>query len=106
MPTTLADVLITQVESLAERLTSLFPWVKELTAQDQVAFLADLTAAYGQMVHDGDRTALLTVLEDWEATAQVLRAPDVAHHLQGPKAATEYVPWETVDADLPRDPAP
>jgi hypothetical protein len=105
MPTTLADVLATQVESLAEQLTRVLPWVKELTTQDQVALLADLTAAYRQMQQDGDRTALLTVLEDWEATAYVLRAPGVAHHLQVPKAATEYVPWEMVDADLPRDPA-
>ena len=106
MPTTLADVLITQVEALAERLASLFPWVKELTAQEQVAFLADLTAAYGQMVQGGDRTALLTVLEDWEATVQVLRRPPLAHHLGAAKPSTDYVPWETVDADLPRDPAP
>ena len=84
MPTTLADVMATHVESLAEQLTHLLPWVKELTAQEQVALLADLTAAYGQMAQDGDRTALLTVLEDWEATAQVLRDPDVAHHLQTP----------------------
>ena len=106
MPTTLADVLVTQVESLAEQLTRLLPWVKDLPAHDQVALLADLTGAYGQMMQDGDRAALLTVLEDWEATAHVLRDPVVAHHLQAPTVATEYVPWETVDADLPRDPAP
>jgi hypothetical protein len=106
MPTTLADVLATQVEALAEQLTRVLPWVKELTAQEQVALLADLTAAYQQMRHDGNHTALLTVLEEWEATAQVLLTPGVAHHLQAPKAATEYVPWETVDAELPRDPAP
>ena len=106
MPTTLADVLATHVASLAEQLTHLLPWVKELEAAEQVALLADLTTAYGQRGPDGDRTALLTVLEDWEATVQVRRDPALASHLRTPAPAEEYVPWETVDADLPRHPTP
>jgi hypothetical protein len=104
MPTTLA--VITQVETLLAQLVRLLPWVQDLSDQDQGVFLADLTAAYKQVVQDGDRTPLVTVVEDWEATVQVLRDPTLAQHVQTPKPATEYVPWETVDADLPRDPAP
>jgi hypothetical protein len=107
MQTTLADVLVTHIDTLAGQLAHVLPWVKHLNASEQAELLADLAQACVQVRHSGDAQALMTVLEDWEATALLVSDEPFVGHLQAPKTPHEYIAWEEVlRADVPGDSAP
>ena len=107
MQTTLADVLMTHIDTLAGQLAHVLPWVKHLNASEQVELLADLTQACVQSRRTGDHQTLMTVLEDWEATALLVSDASLVGRLQAPKASHDYVAWEDVfRAGIPGDAAP
>src|SRR5215471_1706143 len=106
MQTTLADVLVTHIDMLAGQLAHVLPWVKYLNTSEQAELLADLAQACVQVRHNGDAQALMTVLEDWEATALLVSNKSLADDLQAPKASHEYIAWEVLRADIPGDSAP
>jgi len=106
MQTTLADVLVTHIDTLAGQLAHVLPWVKHLNACEQVELLADLAQECVQVRRTGDHQALVAVLEDWEATALLVSDKSLADELQSPKAPHEYIAWEVLHADIPGDSAP
>jgi hypothetical protein len=106
MQTTLADVLMTHIGTLAGQLAHVLPWVKYLNAREQVELLADLAQACVQVRLTGDHQALMVALEDWEATALLVNDTSLADRLQTPQASDEYISWEALRADIPGDSAP
>ena len=107
MQTTLADVLVTHIDTLAGQLAHVLPWVKHLNASEQVELLADLAQACVQARRTGDHQALVAILEDWEATALLVSDEPFVGRLQAPKASHEYIAWkEILRADVSGDSAP
>lgn len=106
MQTTLVDVLMTHIDTLAGQLAHTLPWVKHLNASEQVELLADLAQACVQARRTGDHQALMAVLEDWEATALLVSDESFVDRLQAPQAPHEYIAWEALRADIPGDAAP
>ena len=106
MQTTLADVLMTLIDTLAGKLTHVLPWVKHLNACEQVELLADLAQACVHARRSGDHQALMTALEDWEATALLVSDTSLVHRLQTSQPPHEYIAWEALRADIPSDSAP
>jgi hypothetical protein len=106
MQTTIADVIATHIEVLANQLAHVLPWVKHLNEDERAALLADLAQACTQVRQTGESQALLEVLEDWEATAQLLSDTRLRDRLQSPTTEQDYVPWEVVRADVPGHTAP
>ena len=106
MKTTIADVLVTHVEALAQQLTHVLPWVKQLTDDERVELLADLAQACTHVRHTGQTQALLEVLEDWEATAYLVQDSHLIARLQATATEQDAIPWEVVRADVPGHPAP
>jgi hypothetical protein len=106
MQTTIADVIVTQMEALANHLANVLPWVKHLNDDERAELLADLAQARIQVRQTGHSQVLLEVLEDWEATAQVVGDTRLMARLQTPILEQDYTPWETIRADIPGDPAP
>ena len=106
MQTTLADVLVTHIEALAGQLANVLPWVKHLDTNEQAELLADLAQACVQVRRTGDHQEIVTILEDWEATALLVSNKSLADDLQAPKASHEYIAWEVLRADIPGDSAP
>ena len=92
MHTTIADTLVTQLGALADQLVHVLPWVKQLTEDERVAFLADLAQACVQVRHTGQPQPLLEVLEDWEATAQTLGDKQLTERLLSPVTVHDYTP--------------
>ncbi len=72
MYTIIVDMMMTHLETLANQLAHILPWVKSLNEDERVNLLADLAQACVQARQTGQSQALLEVLEDWEATAQAL----------------------------------
>ena len=107
MQTTLADVLVTHIDTLAGQLAHVLPWVKHLNASEQAELLADLAQACVQVRRTGDHQALMAILEDWEATALLVSDESFVDRLQASQAPHEYIAWEEVlRADIPGDAAP
>ena len=92
MPTTIADMLVTQLGALADQLAHVLPWVKHLTEDERAVLLADLSQACVHVRQTGDTQPLLDLLEDWEATAQVVRDEQLAAHLLAPINTHDYTP--------------
>jgi hypothetical protein len=105
LQTTITDVLVTHVEALAQQLTYVLPWVKQLTEAERVELLADLAHACTHIRHTGQTQALLEVLEDWEATAHLVQDSHLMAHLQATATQQDTIPWEVVRADVPGHPA-
>jgi hypothetical protein len=92
MPTTITDMLVAQLGALADQLAHVLPWVKQLTEEERVALLADLAQACVQVRQTGHAQPLLEVLEDWEATAQVVGDKQLTDRLLSPITAQDYTP--------------
>ena len=90
MQTTLADVLMTHImthiDTLAGQLAHVLPWVKHLNASEQVELLADLAQACVQARCTGEHQALVAALEDWEATAMLVKDEPFVGRLQALRA--------------------
>src|SRR2546428_7800839 len=97
---TIVDMMMTHLETLANQLAHILPWVKSLNADDRASLLADLAQTCVQVRQTGQSQALLEVLEDWEATAQALGDKPLMDHLLSPTTSQDYKPWEAIRADI------
>jgi hypothetical protein len=92
MYTTIADMLVTHLGALADQLAHVLPWAKQLTEDERTALLADLAQACVQARQTGQPQLILEVLEDWEATAQVVGDTHLTDRLLSPIAVQDYTP--------------
>jgi hypothetical protein len=106
MQTTIADVMATHLEVIANQLAHVLPWVKHLGDEERVTLLADLAQACVQVRQTGHPQALLEVLEDWEATAQCLGDTLLTSRLLAPMTEQDAIPWEDLRASVPGHPTP
>ena len=92
MQTTIADVILTHMDTLASQLTHVVPWVKHLSDDERAEFLADLAQACVHVRHTGQRETLVEVFEDWEATAQCVGDKQLTDRLLASMADQDYAP--------------
>ena len=97
---TVVDMMMTHLETLANQLAHILPWVKSLNQDDRASLLADLAQACVQVRQTGQSQALLEVLEDWEATAQALDNKHLENRLLSPTTTQDYTSWEATRADI------
>lgn len=73
-------------------------WIKCLSPLHLRLFVVDLhTALSNALIHKEDGEALVRVLEDWEATAEVDADPELAKKLKTPPAKKTYREWKPPD---------
>jgi hypothetical protein len=106
MQTTIADVLMTHLEALANQLAHLLPWVKHLNEEERATLLADLTQASMQVRQTGEPQVLLDILEDWEATARCVSDKHLTDRLLASTSEQDYTPWEAIRANVPGQTTP
>lgn len=82
-------------------LTTFFPWVKYLDADEQREFFDALLSAVQTTLQKKDVSILQQVIEDWRATAQVNANPKLSKILQEPLTEADLIPWEEARASLP-----
>ena len=97
---TIVDMMMTHLETLANQLAHILPWVKSLNEDDRASLLADLAQACVQVRQTGQSQVLLEVLEDWEATAQAVDDKHLVDCLLSPTTTQDYTPWEAIRADI------
>jgi hypothetical protein len=100
MHTTIVDMMMTHLETLANQLAHSLPWVKALNEDDRASLLADLAQACVQVRQTGQSQALIEVLEDWEATVQALGDKHLMDRLLAPTTTHDCTPWEAIRADI------
>src|SRR5215831_17732966 len=100
MYTTIVDMMMTHLATLANELAHSLPWGKSLNEDDRASLLADLAQACVQVRQTGQSQALLEVLEDWEATVQALEDEHLMDRLLSPTTTQDYTPWEAIRADI------
>jgi hypothetical protein len=105
MYTTIVDVMMTHLETLANQLAHILPWVKSLNEDERAELLADLAQACAQGRHTGQSQVLLAVLEDWEATAQAVGDKQLTDRLLSSTTVQDYTPWEAIRANIPGETA-
>ena len=60
-------------------------WVDDLDALHLRLFAVELADALKGAMLTGDAAALVALVEDWEATAEVIASPEVAAEIRRPK---------------------
>ncbi len=77
-----------------------FPWLRLLPAGERSRFFADLFLALGQALGERDWSVVENLVARWQATAEVLAVPELAHVLSEPIGAGEWEDWDDVEAAL------
>ena len=65
-------------------------WVEELTPLQMRLFAVELSDALKDCLITGDYRQLVTVIEGWEATAEVMRSPEMMAAIKRPVDLDEY----------------
>jgi hypothetical protein len=105
MHTTMADMLLTHLGTLADQLAHVLPWAEHLNTDERTELLADLAQACLQARQTGQSAALQEVLEDWEATAQAVDKP-LTNCVLASLTEQDYTPWEAIRANIPGQTTP
>lgn len=69
----------------AEELPASLCWVEDLTPLQVRLFAVDLSDALKDSLITGDHRQLVTVIEGWEATAEVMSSPEIMAEIARPK---------------------
>lgn len=70
--------------ALGDPLLSVLPWAAFLPEGDRNAFVQEVSETLHACASTGRYTALATLLEDWQGTAEIWADPDLAGSLSGP----------------------
>jgi len=76
-----------------------FPWFTDLDQTERQQFHADLIKVLAMCVMQGDWTTLDELLEDWQATAEANRTPDLQDTWEQRGCTEDYEPMEIPRAD-------
>ena len=88
--------LVEQTRELWERdeLPEGLRWIGDLTPLHQRFFYGDLQYQWGRYCASQDAKSLLEFLEDWQATAEVDRNPELAAYLLNSEDQGEFEEWK------------
>ncbi|GIK44042.1 MAG: hypothetical protein BroJett011_78750 [Chloroflexota bacterium] len=81
----------------ALNLPETFEWLAEFNPNEIAQFLNELMTAIGQAEVDGDWHIVLTLIEAWQETAELLADPD--HELIVAEARAQYQADEVISAE-------
>lgn len=95
----------TQVPPLVRGSEDVFPWLRELNAEQLDEFYLDLFSALRQALQERSLEPIATTLESWQATAEVLADADLTAILTESTEADEWDDWDDVEAALFNTPA-
>ena len=90
----------TQVLPLVRRSEDVFPWLRELDAEQLGQFYFDLFSALRQALQERSLEPVAATLESWQATAEVLADADLTAILTEPTEADEWENWDDVETTL------
>ncbi len=77
----------------------IFPWFADLDQAECQQFHTDLITVFARCVRQGDWTALDELLEDWQATAEANRTPDLRNTWEQRGHTKDYEPMEIPRAE-------
>ena len=69
------------IERFASSLVETVPWATALPGQDRERFVAECAEVLRSCATAGDYSAFAELVEDWRATAEVHRDPELARRL-------------------------
>lgn len=75
-------------------------WLKHLSKKDQMAFSRELLETVMLACTQGNWDAVPQLMDDWQATAEILADPELTAILTEPVENQELIPWEQVRASL------
>jgi len=78
-------------EFLKEKPSSTFPWVEYLPDNEKLTFHRELMNRALKSVDTGDWAQLEYLIEDWKATAEVERSPELSKRLREKDDPSKYV---------------
>ena len=84
--------VITLKRPLAE--SAVFPWLGELDDEEQQEFLHEFVDIFAHCSTAGDWAQLEEILEDWQATAEAHRNPELLEAWRTRGRSEDYVPME------------
>jgi len=75
-----------------------FPWLKDLDEEEQSEFCREFAGTFAKCLATGQWTDFDQLLEDWQATAEARRNPDLLEAWRTRGHPEDYVPVESLDA--------
>ena len=78
-------------EFLNEKTSSAFPWVEYLPDNEKLTFHRELMERALKSIVTGDWAQLEYLIEDWKATAEVERSPELSKRLREKDDPSKYV---------------
>lgn len=76
----------------------IFPWLKDMDREDRQEFCREIIETFAECLAKGKWDGLEELLEDWEATTETNRNPEVIEAWRMRGDHKEYVPVEAPDA--------
>ena len=67
-------------------------WIDDLTPSQVRLFATEIADAARDAMRTGDYSKVVTILEGWEATAEVMSSPEIVAALTRPLDEREYRP--------------
>jgi hypothetical protein len=78
----------------------IFPWLKYLSREQVEEFYVDFFAALEQTLQHKDWSILESVIESWQATADVLADAELTEILAATNPNDDMEDWNDVEANL------
>ena len=78
-------------EFTKEQKSDTFPWMEYLSDDEKIQFHSEILNCAMKSIITGDWTQLEYLIQDWEATAETERNPEIVKMLQDKGTSEEYV---------------
>jgi len=78
--------------------SAVFPWLQDLDGEEQQEFLREFVDLFARCFTTGEWVQLEELLEDWQATAEAHRNPELLEAWRTRGRPEEYAPIETLNA--------
>lgn len=87
-----AELVLKACDEFVKRQKSdTFPWVEYLSDDEKMQFHSELLTCVMKSIFTGDWTRLEELIQDWKATAETERNPEIVRMLQDKGTPEDYV---------------
>lgn len=88
-----ADLIVRYCQEIhsGERKSVVFPWMNTLDDEEREEFLNELLVEFRNSIERSNWSRLAQVLDEWKATAEAKRNPEIIKLLQNIDSPREYV---------------